>query len=147
MPMHAAKPENSPRLRRLLAALADGREHTSRELQDAAQTVAVGTCASELRAAGHEVVCRRRGRVWTYRLAGRTRRAWRRPRLRTWPEGGEPPAVAAALNDRGRAALEMRIAANAAASAIGARPPYRRLERKMEDRVAALFRAAMRASA
>ena len=73
MGMHAARPSRSPRLMRVLRLLSDGREHSSREIQQGADTVAAGTCVSELRAAGYEVECRRKdgpGRrpVWLYRM-------------------------------------------------------------------------------
>ena len=71
--IHAADPARSPRLMRVLRVLSDGREHSSRELQERADTVAAGTCVSELRAAGYDVSCRRAARagrrpVWLYSM-------------------------------------------------------------------------------
>lgn len=54
MPIHAASIE-SPRLKRLLAVLADGGWHSTLELQNEAHLCAPGTCVSELRARGVEV--------------------------------------------------------------------------------------------
>lgn len=72
--MHAARPERSARLRRVLAVLADGREHSTREIQRRADTVAVAACVSELRTADYHIVCRRTRRadsrpVWLYRCS------------------------------------------------------------------------------
>lgn len=125
--MHAARPEHSPRLQRLLAVLADGREHTSRELQDAAATVAVGTCASELRAAGYDVTCRRRGKnVWTYQLRrlDDRRGRWAKPRLRAWREGEMPLRAHFALRDIARRTVGLRESQNRMALEIGARLPW-----------------------
>lgn len=72
--MHHGRPETSPRLLRVLRVLADGRPHTTWQIQEAARTVATGTCVSELRHAGFEIVCARRDRgpgrgpVWEYRM-------------------------------------------------------------------------------
>ena len=70
--MHAADPSRSRRLLRVLRVLADGREHSSRDIQERADTVAAGTCVSELRAAGYEVRCRQETRDgrrrWLYRM-------------------------------------------------------------------------------
>ena len=72
MSIHHARPESSPRLMRVLRVLADGREHTTLEIQERARTVATATCVSELRAAGYRVRCERRSRgadrrpVWVY---------------------------------------------------------------------------------
>lgn len=70
--MHHSHPARSARLLRVLRVLSDGREHTTLEIQEAARTVATGTCVSELRHAGYAVVCERRQRgperrpVWVY---------------------------------------------------------------------------------
>ena len=72
--MHHARPETSPRLLRVLRVLADGRRHTTLDLQEKARTVAAGTCVSELRHFGYRIVCARRDRglgrgpVWEYRM-------------------------------------------------------------------------------
>lgn len=72
MSIHAAHPSRSRRLLRVLRVLADGREHTTREIQEAARTVATATCVSELRASGYDVACRRESRdraaVWLYSM-------------------------------------------------------------------------------
>ncbi len=67
--MHRARLERSPRLQRIMRVLADGREHTTWEIQSKARSCAVGTCISELRANGIPIVCRRQAdKVWAYRL-------------------------------------------------------------------------------
>ena len=71
MSIHNARPENSRRLLAVLRVLADGLEHTTREIQEQAHTVATATCVAELRAAGYGVECKRtKGRngrpVWVY---------------------------------------------------------------------------------
>jgi hypothetical protein len=56
--MHAARPDKSERLKRVLEVL---RAHpygvSSLNLQEQAQTVAPGTCVSELRRAGYAIRC------------------------------------------------------------------------------------------
>lgn len=70
--IHAARIENSPRLQRLAAFLADGQWHSTREIVHGAEVMAVNSAISELRANGIEVECRaaetmhRRG-VYEYR--------------------------------------------------------------------------------
>jgi len=56
--MHAA-PLTSPRLRRVLQVLRDGRPHTTREIVRRAHVVAVNSCIAELRANGAEILCTR----------------------------------------------------------------------------------------
>lgn len=56
--MHAARLMHSPRLLRVLAVLADGREHTTRDIIREAQVCAVNSCIAELRANGAGIVCR-----------------------------------------------------------------------------------------
>ena len=72
--MHAARLAESPRLQRTLAVLADGREHTTRDILTAARVCAVNSIVAELRANGHHITCRQQvtddGRVWLYRLEG-----------------------------------------------------------------------------
>ena len=70
--MHAARLDQSPRLQRVLATLADGQEHTTRDILKAAQVCAVNSTVAELRANGFRIVCRQEvttdGRIWLYRL-------------------------------------------------------------------------------
>ena len=66
--MHAAKLENSPRLQRLLSALSDGREYSTRELVKAAEVMAINSAVDELRENGLDVRCERRGLYWYYQL-------------------------------------------------------------------------------
>ena len=73
MPIHAARMNHSDRLARVFALLRMRGVHgvTSRDLANIAQTVAPGTCVSELRANGCKIKCVRRGDVWTYYLAAK----------------------------------------------------------------------------
>lgn len=52
-----AAPLTSPRLQRVLSLLADGREHTTRQIVRRARVVAVNACVAELRAHGAEIDC------------------------------------------------------------------------------------------
>ncbi|MBL9057472.1 MAG: hypothetical protein JNJ84_14490 [Rhodobacteraceae bacterium] len=47
----------SPRLQRVLALLADGRPHTTRDIVRRAKVMAVNACISELRHHGAEITC------------------------------------------------------------------------------------------
>lgn len=70
--IHNGRPETSPRLLRVLQLLADGREHTTLEIQQRGRTVAPSASVSELRACGYRIECERRSRsadrgpVWVY---------------------------------------------------------------------------------
>ena len=55
--MHAA-PLTSPRLQRVLAVLADGRPHTTRDIVRRGRVMAVNACVSELRQHGAAIDCR-----------------------------------------------------------------------------------------
>ena len=72
--MHAARLDRSGRLQRVVEALLERGELTTRELIDAANVCAVNSIASELRDNGHPVSCRQsvacKGgpRVWLYSL-------------------------------------------------------------------------------
>ena len=68
--MNAANPDKSRRLMRVLGVLSDGREHSTLDLIANAQVCAVNSCVSELRVAGHDIPCERRGDTWFYRLRG-----------------------------------------------------------------------------
>ena len=59
MTMHAA-PLTSPRLRRVLSILNDGRPHTTRQIVRRAGVMAVNACVAELRAHGAEILCEAR---------------------------------------------------------------------------------------
>lgn len=60
--------ETSDRLRRVLSVLADGREYTTLDLMAYARVCAVSTAVAELRANGFDIRCKRRGRLWYYRM-------------------------------------------------------------------------------
>jgi hypothetical protein len=67
--MNAARLHKSGRLLRVLRELADGGEHTTRELIEDAGVCAVNSIAAELRANGINVSCRCLGRGhYAYRL-------------------------------------------------------------------------------
>lgn len=60
--MHAARIGSSPRLRRVLAALAGGAELSTREIVARADVCAVNSCIAELRANGVAISCRQEAR-------------------------------------------------------------------------------------
>lgn len=65
--MKAAKLENSGRLQRVAALLADGHWYSTLDIVIAAGVCAVSACVAELRANGVAVQCQREGDVWYYR--------------------------------------------------------------------------------
>lgn len=69
--MNAADPAKSRRLLRVLGILSDGLPHTTLDLINQAQVCAVNSCVSELRQAGHDIRCERRGDIWAYQLIRR----------------------------------------------------------------------------
>lgn len=73
MATHAAQLETSPRLRRMLRALLDHGELSTREIVERAHVYAVNSVASELRSNGIAVHCRQGkdrdgSRIWLYSL-------------------------------------------------------------------------------
>jgi hypothetical protein len=81
MAMHAARPERSPRLQRVLAVLADGRARTTRQIVRQARVMAVSACIAELRQHGARIAC------WQEVDAKGRRRWWYR--MDRGPQGGE----------------------------------------------------------
>lgn len=67
--MRAAKLENSKRLQRALLLLADGKEHTTRDIVKGAEVMAVNSCICELREGGWRITCKspRKG-IFEYQL-------------------------------------------------------------------------------
>ena len=65
--MHYAKLDNSPRLQRVAALLADGQWRTTMEIIVGANVCAVNSAIAELRANGLAVESKREGDVWSYR--------------------------------------------------------------------------------
>lgn len=67
--IHAA-PLTSPRLCRVLALLADGKPHTTRDVVRKARVMAVSACMAELRQHGAEISCVRQaapsGEGWRF---------------------------------------------------------------------------------
>ncbi len=61
----------SPRLRRILELLSDGRAHTTRDIVRRARVMAVNAAIAELRHHGAEITCvreaSRHGEGWVYR--------------------------------------------------------------------------------
>ncbi len=69
--MHAARIDQSARLQRVAAVLADGKWHSTLDILIGAGVCAVNSCVSELRANGLTIECRRVGRErFEYRLSG-----------------------------------------------------------------------------
>jgi len=66
--MNAAHPDRSQRLQRVLALLKKGGEYTTMQIVEDAHVMAVSACVSELRLAGHNIRCQRRGDRWYYRI-------------------------------------------------------------------------------
>ena len=66
MSMHAARIEDSPRLQRVAALLADGAEHSTLDIVAGAGVCAVNSIVAELRENGLQIACVRRGDVWFY---------------------------------------------------------------------------------
>lgn len=66
--MHAARIDHSPRLKRTVAFLADGREYSTLEIIAGAGVCAVSAVVAELRANGLDITCRRDRGLWFYRL-------------------------------------------------------------------------------
>jgi len=66
--MHFARIEASPRLQRVAALLADGKERSTLDIAIGAKVCAVNSTIAELRANGLDIACRRQGDRWLYRL-------------------------------------------------------------------------------
>ena len=75
--MHAARLDRSPRLQRVHAVLADGREHSTLDIVQTAQVCAVNSIVAELRRNGVSITCRQEARggerVFLYRMEPRQR--------------------------------------------------------------------------
>jgi biotin operon repressor len=78
--MHHAKLEKSPRLQRVLRLLADGREHSTRQIIRRADVCAVNSCIAELRENGIQIAARSEKGVWYYRLGPRPAPAAPKPK-------------------------------------------------------------------
>lgn len=69
--MKSARLKTSHRLQRVLAVLADGQEHSTRDIVYEADVCAVNSIIAELRANGVGIRCRRHSRnVFMYRIGG-----------------------------------------------------------------------------
>lgn len=75
--IHAAREGKSKRLQKVLSVLADHRPHSTWQIAQRTQSVAVHTDIAELRANGHTIETALRGctsegkRIYTYRLVRR----------------------------------------------------------------------------
>ena len=69
--MHFARFRTSKRLQRVMRVLADGQEHSTRDLIREADVCAVNSIVAELRANGIPVASRCKSGVWLYRLGTR----------------------------------------------------------------------------
>lgn len=66
--MNHASLQYSARLQRVVAYLADGKEHSTLEIAQGARVCAVSAAVSELRENGIAVTCRREKGVYFYKL-------------------------------------------------------------------------------
>ena len=60
--IHFARVENSPRLRRFLKVLRDGRPHTTREIIHEADVCNTHTCKAEFKAQDYDIQCEPAGK-------------------------------------------------------------------------------------
>jgi len=67
--MKAAKLENSERLQRVDRLLSTGKEFSTREIVQLAYVCAVNSIIAELKENGRTIKCKRRGKLWFYRMA------------------------------------------------------------------------------
>lgn len=65
--MNAANLKRSKRLQRVDKLLSDRKPHSTLEIVMGAQVMAVSAAISELRQAGRNIVCQRKGDIWYYR--------------------------------------------------------------------------------
>ncbi len=72
---HAANPDRSRRLLRLLGVLKTNPDATSLELIKRAGIVALSAAVSELRLCGHRIDCYRSAGLWRYTLKQSNRRS------------------------------------------------------------------------
>ena len=66
--MHAATPDKSDRLQRVIAFLSDASPHSTMEIVIGANVMAVSAAISELRTHGYDIACWRKDDVWYYRM-------------------------------------------------------------------------------
>lgn len=66
--MHAAALSRSERLQRVVKFLSDGREHSTLDVVNGAQVVAVNSAMAELRQQNYVIDCERRGDKWWYKM-------------------------------------------------------------------------------
>lgn len=86
--MKSAKLNSSQRLQRVLTVLSDGQEHSTLDIIGQAQVCAVSAIISELRANGVDIVCRRMGDRWLYKIGSRA-----------YPQGACPSALGAEVSE------------------------------------------------
>ena len=74
---HHANVEKSGRLQKVLEILSDCKAHSTLEIANRADTVAAGSCISELRTNGYEIECKYKGlsdsnrKIYEYKLGGK----------------------------------------------------------------------------
>lgn len=66
--MRAASVDRSERLQRVVKFISDGKEHSTLDVVNGAQVVAVNPAMAELRQQGYVIDCERRGDKWFYRM-------------------------------------------------------------------------------
>lgn len=66
--MHAASLKTSARLQRVYCLLRKGQEFTTLDIIQKARVCSVNSIVAELRVAGHEIKCQRRGDKWFYKM-------------------------------------------------------------------------------
>ena len=66
--MRAASVDRSERLQRVVKFMSDGREHSTLDVVNGAQVVAVNSAMAELRQQNYVIDCERRGDKWFYRM-------------------------------------------------------------------------------
>lgn len=66
--MKHARLETSSRLQRVARLLEGGREYSTAEIVAHASVCAVNSAIAELRENGLDIICRRQGDLWLYRL-------------------------------------------------------------------------------
>lgn len=70
--MHSACLARSRRLQRVLALLADGLPHSTRQIIQEAHVCAVNSVIAELRDNGINIACHQRGRIFYYQIEAKT---------------------------------------------------------------------------
>ena len=94
--------------KQILQVLSDGREHEMRDIHQAVGFCRLNSRVSELRSRGHEIMCRRAGEFYFYRLV--------------LNEAPEPPSSCASLPQVSGASLSTPASSNPASLALASTP-------------------------